>query len=211
MLLLAAAIAPLHAAEGQQPTQGNQAVSENTKNLGSPSKIGKKWRSSSEYQEFLLLGGERSEKAKSLMDKTMTRIVQEESRLYIASFEPKYQSLMGKKIEGLSLGLQALLAEINLNLRPLLVGIKSPRDISRFNTYLYQYVESIEYDKGIAKAKTDDLIALFPELQGKEATKYFMEVGQVYDNIAKYKRESAEYKRESAAWEKIIRKLGGLP
>lgn len=194
-----AAIAPFHTAEGQQTPQGHQAVSEND----SPREIGDQWLSSSEYQEFLSLGGERSEKAKSLKEATITRITQEELRLYTASFESKYQSHMGKKIEGLPLGLSMLLANMNLKLRPLLVGIKSPQDISRFNTYLYQYVESVGYEKGIAKTKIDRLIALFPELQGKKIIEFLTELASTYDAIAKTKADIAQ-------WDEIIRKLEAL-
>lgn len=161
-------------------------------------KLDNLWKASPQYQEFVKMGAEASEPAKKLRDDTVLVITLKELEGFKNEIDPKYQVNMANKVDALPNGLKVLLAEINLNLKPFMSQERDAKDISTINILLYQYVESILYGKGIAERKMRDIATRFPELEGQEATLYLLNIGKLYDDIAKKDENIAKMDKEIA-------------
>lgn len=165
--------------------------------------IGARWESSPEYQEYLKLGGEKSAEARAIKERVITGITRQVLSAYIQGFDPKYRELMDRKVKELPIGLQVLLGNIDIRIKEKIKLNYDSMAISRLNTYMFNFVDSIYKYKGVAEKNLSDITEKFPELTGLEITKTLRNIAKTADN-------SADNLRQSEAWERINEMLKSI-
>lgn len=165
--------------------------------------IGDRWESSPEYQEYLKLGGDKSAEARAIKERVITGITRQVLAAYIQSFDPKYRELMDRKVKELPIGLQVMLGDINIKIKEKIKPGHESTAISRLNSYMFNFVDSIYKNKGIAQKNIDDIIAVCPELSETEVVQLLRSVGRNYDQAAKNIQDAE-------AWRKINEMLKSI-
>ena len=171
--------------------------------------IGEKWKTTPEYVEYSKLDPN-SQIAKKLKEDPITRLTNESLKIYLDSFDVKFKSLMEKRVEELPIGLKGLLCNMNIKIKDKLTKNYDSMSISRINTYMFNFVDSIYKDKGTAEKNISELPKIAPELANSHEINYLVEIGRGYDNAAKNNAEAAKNNAEAAklnqeakAWQRI--------
>lgn len=162
--------------------------------------IGEQWRLTPEYKQYIELGWENSESAKKIKEDSITKLTRQALNIYIHSFDKKYQEVMDRKVNELSLGMQILLSDINIDLRTKLSQKYDIGTIWRFNLYIFNYVDSIYKWKGTATKNLNDLIMKFPELNWNEVIEQLKILWKNSDEWAKWDELNKQLKE---IWEQI--------
>lgn len=166
-------------------------------------RIGDQWKTTSEYQEYLKKGGDNSPEGKAIKEKTITRLTDDGKARYIAGFDPRFQSLMTKRVNELPIGLQGLLVDMHGKITD---KLDKPYDImtmSRIQTFEFNFVDSIYRNNILATKSVEDILKIAPELDKTEIVATLREVGGKYDNIAKVQEETAKVQEDAEAWKRI--------
>ena len=76
--------------------------------------------------------------------------------------------------------------------------------ISRINTYMFNFVDSIYKDKGTAEKNISELPKIAPELANSHEINYLIEIGRNYDQISKNEDQISKNREEAAKWQEVI-------
>lgn len=178
--------------------------------------LGDQWEASKEYQEYIGLGGEKSEQAKSIKEQMVKELVSPIMAQIINDYDPKYREMMSKKLSEpeMQLGLQTLMVNIYIKTQEVIKPNHTAEEKNKFATYLYQYVKSIKDDGQACISNLEKMKKIYPELANTELIKTLSGIGVNYDSAAKHK-ENADKHKENAdkyeeltkEWEKLVNAL----
>lgn len=160
------------------------------------------WKSSPEFKRFNELGGEKSDEALQLREKTIKRIAGESLRPFIEGFDERIRERNRQKVASYPSVIQAMIA-YDYELGFPLIKDKSQRNLNRFNGGLLTYIDNVYNGTGKAEQAAEILLKKFPEFDETEFQAAILERGKNIDIAA---RSIAE----TLVWEEIIRKLCGL-
>lgn len=104
---------------------------------------------------------------------------------------------MEKRVEELPIGLKGLLCNMNIKIKDKLTKNYDSMSISKINTYMFNFVDSIYKDKGTAEKNISELPKIAPELANSHEINYLIEIGRDYD-------EAAKNNAEAAKWQEVI-------
>ena len=159
--------------------------------------IWEQWKSSPEYEKYSKLDP-KSEEAKKLKEEAITKITKIVLQKYLATFDAKFQILMEKKVQELPIWLQWLLWNMDIKIKSELTWNYDTMTISRINTFMFNFVDSIYKDKWSAEKNISELPKIAPELANSKSISYLIELGKNYDDAAKSERNAAKSERNAA-------------
>jgi hypothetical protein len=153
----------------------------------SAQELGDQWEASKEYQEYVRLGGEKSEQAKSIKEQKVKELVAPIMAQIVNDYDPKYRQMMSKKLSEpqMQLGLQTLMVNIYIKTQEVIKPNHTAEEKNKFATYLYQYLKSIKDDGQACISNLEKMKKIYPELANTELIKTLGEIGANYDSIAK--------------------------
>lgn len=171
----------------------------------SEQRIWEQWQASPEYKRYneLIAKNPDSQEAKQLKEEAITRITAIVLKKYLVSFDAKFQVLMEKRTHELPIWLQGLLGDMNTKIKAKLTWNYDSMTMSKINTFMFNFVDSIYKDKWTAEKNISELPKIAPELANTEIMNYLLELGKKYDNAAKSERNAAKSERNAEARKKI--------
>ncbi len=163
-------------------------------------RIWEQWQASPEYKKYneLITKDPNSLEAKKLKEEAITRITAIVLKKYLLSFDTKFQILMEKRVQELPIWLQGLLGDMNTKIKAKLTGNYDTMTMSRINTFMFNFVDSIYRNKGTAEKNISELPKMAPELGNTEIINYLLELGKKYDNAAKSEQNAAKSEQNAA-------------
>ncbi len=161
------------------------------------------WLSSPEYRQFEKFGGEKSQEALSIKEKTVRKIALQRLEPFINGFDERIRDRSREKINAYPATILVILSSLYEKAIPLIKD-RSQRNMNLFNSMVITYIDQVYNGTGKAEDSGKLLIKRLPELKETEFEKLLLEIGKRTDSIVINMTKISE-------WEKIIKKLQALP
>lgn len=165
--------------------------------------IEQSWLSSPEYRQFEKFGGEKSQEALSIREKTVRNIALQRLEPFINGFDERIRDRSREKINAYPATILALLSSLYEKAIPLIKD-RSQRNISLFNGMVITYIDQVYNGTGKAEDTGKLITKRFPELKKTEFEEILLEIGGNIDRAAINITQTIQ-------WNKIIKKLQALP
>lgn len=185
----------------------------------SAQELGDQWEASKEYQEYVRLGGEKSEQAKSIKEQKVKELVAPIMAQIVNDYDPKYREMMSKKLSEpeMQLGLQTLMVNIYIKTQEVIKPNHTAEEKNKFASFLYFYVKSIRDDGGACISNLEKMKKIYPEFAKTEVMKFLVEIGKSADSAAaanksadEANKRADEANKRAEQWRKITELLKKL-